>query len=161
MATTSLRVLIVLCAAAIAAGCRRTNDDDAGDVASRTAARDAPAEASADAPAVLDTTGAWRPEQRDVLPRSEIYYTLTDYDWYAHGEPLLHEGAPYSIAGTPVAASLGEMAKAGEYGGVVYYMRSGEPEPRIYVPVFEGYWLVFRPDTLPPGARAAEPTISR
>jgi hypothetical protein len=60
----------------------------------------------------------------------------------------------------PVAASLGEMTKAGEYGGVMYYMRSGEPE-RIYVPVFEGYWLVFRPDTVPAGARSAEPTTSR
>jgi hypothetical protein len=81
-----------------------------------------------------------------TLPTSRIYYTLTSHDWYARGEPLVHDGRPYEPEGMPVSASLDVMEKAGEYSGVEYYVRSGDPEPAVYVPVFDGYWQRFRGD---------------
>lgn len=82
-------------------------------------------------------------ETRQVLSSDRIYYDLTRFEWYAHGEPLLHEQAGYQPAGTPVAASLTEMERTGEYEGVEYYRRTGDDQS-LYVPVFDGYWLAFR-----------------
>jgi hypothetical protein len=83
-------------------------------------------------------------EDRKTLPSNRIYYTLTDYPWYARGEPLLHDGRPHVASGLPIAASTDEMEKAGEYEGVEFYTRRDHNEPVVYVPVFEGYWLGFR-----------------
>jgi hypothetical protein len=86
-------------------------------------------------------------QSREALPTSRIYYTLTDHEWYARGEPLVHEGTAYLPGGNPVAASLEEMEQAGDYHGVDYYVRPADERPALYVPVFEGYWQPFRPDT--------------
>lgn len=101
------------------------------------------------APAVADTVGGdsvFDPAEDVVtLPTSRIYYTLTSYDWYARGEPLVHEGRPYEPEGMPVGASLTDMTKAGEYQGVEFYVRGGDTGA-VYVPVFDGYWQLFRAD---------------
>jgi hypothetical protein len=89
-------------------------------------------------------------DDRVHLPTGSIYYTLTGFDWYARGQPLVHEGRPYESAGMPVNASLTEMQKAGEYQGVEYYSRAGDTAT-LYVPVYEGYWQSFAadPSTVP------------
>jgi hypothetical protein len=107
-------------------------------------------------------------EQRRILPRHRIYYTLTDYDWYARGEPLVLDGVPYVPAGLPVAASADDMRQLGSYQGVDYYeWDDGAPQGgavRLYVPVFEGYWQTFHadparlaPDPARPGPDTARP----
>jgi hypothetical protein len=85
----------------------------------------------------------------DFLPSERIYYDLTRFEWYAHGEPLRAADLSYQPAGLPLAAPLAEMERAGEYRGVEYYRRSGSDD-RLYVPVFEGYWLAFRAVSGPP-----------
>jgi hypothetical protein len=87
------------------------------------------------------------PPTREDLPSARIYYTLTDHEWYARGDPLVHENVSYAPGGQPVAASLEEMQEAGAYHGVEYYVRHGDERHTLYVPVFEGYWQPFRPDT--------------
>ena len=79
-----------------------------------------------------------------MLASSRIYYDLTRFEWYARGEPLVHDQLPYQPAGTPVAADLAELERAGEYQGVEYYHRQGDDQS-LYVPVYDGYWLAFRP----------------
>ena len=89
---------------------------------------------------------------RDLLPSDRIYYDLTHYEWYAKGQPLNHQGTGYLPKGVPVAAAAAEMDRVGEYEGVEYYRRPGTGD-LLYVPVFDGYWLAFRP-TEQPLARA-------
>lgn len=85
---------------------------------------------------------------RETLPSSRIYYTLTRHEWYARGEPLVHEGRRYQAGGMPVRAELDEMRHLGDYHGVEYYARE-DGSSAVYVPVFEGYWQPFPPDTTP------------
>lgn len=85
-------------------------------------------------------------EDRVSLPGDRIYFTLTSHEWYARGEPLLYEGRQYRPAGMPVAASLTEMERAGDFQGVEFYRRSGDTQATVYVPVYEGYWQIFRTD---------------
>jgi hypothetical protein len=102
-----------------------------------------------EAPTILDEADSVyaAPPDRDVLPSQRIYYTLTDHEWYARGEPLLHGDLTFHPAGMPVAASVAEMELVGEYQGVDYYLRRGDASLSLYIPVFEGYWQSFRPDT--------------
>jgi hypothetical protein len=115
---------------------------------------DAPADATAAATTEQESSAAagtsvpdaWKPDaERKSLPPDRIYYTLTDYPWYARGEPLLYQGRPHVPAGVPIAASVEEMQKAGVYEGVEFYTRREDSDSTLYVPVFEGYWLAFRP----------------
>lgn len=92
------------------------------------------------APASPQVAEAPRPEH---LSSDRIYYDLTRFAWYAQGEPLVHAEQPYQPSGRPLAVSLGEMEPAGEYQGVEYYRRAGD-DASLYIPVFDGYWLVFR-----------------
>jgi hypothetical protein len=135
MKRTTYRTILVTCAAAGAlAGC------GADEPQSQAAA------AEIDAPEILGRTDTvYAAVERRTLPSSRIYYTLTDHEWYARGEPLLHENAAYHPAGMPVSATLDDMEHVGDYQGVEYYVRSGDE--RVYVPVFEGYWQPFRRDT--------------
>ncbi|HSJ25284.1 MAG TPA: hypothetical protein VK929_11470 [Longimicrobiales bacterium] len=88
---------------------------------------------------------------RETLPSNRIYYSLTRHDWYARGEPLLHDGRSYRATGMPVRADVPEMQPLGDYHGVEYYARPDDSNGALYVPVFEGYWQPFRPDTTPTG----------
>lgn len=99
-----------------------------------------------EAPAIIDEPDSVyaAPAERAVLPSARIYYRLTDHEWYARGEPLLHDGRAHHPAGLPVAASLAEMELAGEYERVDYYVRQHDESHALYVPVFEGYWQSFR-----------------
>jgi hypothetical protein len=90
---------------------------------------------------------------RDALPAARIYYNLTDHDWYARGDPLVHDNIPFAPAGNPVSAGVDEMEHVGDYLGVDYYVRATDTTTALYVPVFEGYWLPFRPDTAARRAR--------
>jgi hypothetical protein len=128
-------ILHITAACCVLAGCG-PKDQTADDATVDDAAAAAAGADSVFAPA----------EDRVNLPSSRIYYTLTSYEWYARGEPLVHDGRPYEPEGMPVNASLTEMTKVGEYGGVEYYVHDGDPEPSVYVPVFEGYWQRFRAD---------------
>lgn len=79
----------------------------------------------------------------DPLPE-RIYFTLTDYDWYARGEPLVLENAQYRAGRGVVGAPLSAMRKVGEYQGVDVYAADGEAaDTAVYVPVFPGYWQPF------------------
>lgn len=108
--------------------------------------------------AVIDTTGLpddiyiAEPQHEDTSPPLAIYYDLTRHDWYARGEPLVHDGRAHIPAGL-VAASGAEMEFAGEFGGVMYYWRAGGVPDSVFVPVFERYWLAFTPDTAPARVR--------
>lgn len=130
MSRVTLHIAVACC---VLAGCG--SDDEPAD---RTPA------AAAD---TIHSDSVFEPAEDIVtLPSSRIYYSLTNFDWYARGEPLVHDGRPYAPDGMPVSASLDAMTKAGEYQGVEYYARSGDPEPAVYVPVFDGYWQRFRGD---------------
>jgi hypothetical protein len=135
--------LLIACALAtlLLAGCRRDVE--------QPPSLEAPA---ADAAAAAESDTIYTPQAgRDALTPDRIYFTLTDHEWYARGEPLLHGNAAYHPAGMPVSASLSDMHHAGEYQGVDYYVRDGDAAPTLYVPIYEGYWQRFSPDT----ARAA------
>lgn len=119
-------------------GCNRSEDTEPA--ATATAAADSVAPDS-----------VFRAPAEPVAPSTHrIYYTLTSHEWYAQGRPLVHEGQPHQPAGVPVNASADELTRAGEFEGVEYYTRAGEAGV-VYVPVFEGYWQVFR------GAAAEQP----
>jgi hypothetical protein len=145
-----IRIIAACSVAFPLAGCSRhdaTDDEVAEEASADASAEDGSAGSSAAVPPA--PPDAWRPDkERESLPSSRIYYTLTDYAWYAHGEPLLHEGRPHVPVGLPIAASVEEMEKVGEYEGVDYYTRRNDPDPVLYVPVFEGYWLTFRLSTI-------------
>jgi hypothetical protein len=104
-------------------------------------------------PAPMDQIAAVDPiyeaPKLQTLPESRIYHTLTDHEWYARAEPLLHNGVAYEPAGMPIVASLPEMQHIGDYQGVDYYVRLDEPGPVLYVPVFQGYWQPFRAEPQP------------
>jgi hypothetical protein len=105
--------------------------------------------AEIDAPEITggtDTVYIAAPARED-LPSTRIYFTLTDHEWHARGLPLVHDNAPYIAGGQPVSASLDEMEHMGNYHGVEYYSRHGDERRTLYVPVFEGYWQPFHPDT--------------
>lgn len=79
----------------------------------------------------------------EPLP-DRIYFTLTDYEWYARGEPLVLESAQYRSGSGVVAAPLSSMRKVGEYQGVDVYSADGAAmDSAVYVPVFPGYWQPF------------------
>jgi hypothetical protein len=80
--------------------------------------------------------GAERPET--------IHYDLTRFQWYARGEPLVHEGRRYVAGGALFAAPASAMERVGEYGGVHYYRQPSSGEATLFVPVYERYWLQFR-----------------
>lgn len=83
-------------------------------------------------------------EEAEPQPRVRLYPTLTDYEWYARGEPLRHEGVAYLPSGAPVTAATSDMQHAGEYQSVDYYVRAGVADGVVYVPVYRGYWQPFR-----------------
>lgn len=74
-----------------------------------------------------------------------IYYDLTTFEWYAHGEALVDDSLTFAASGSPVALPLAELEHVGNYQGVdVYKHRSAIDRDSIrYVPVYEGFWLRF------------------
>jgi hypothetical protein len=84
-----------------------------------------------------------------------VYYVLTEFDWYARGEPIVLEGTSYTVSGDPARIDARALERVAEYGGVDLYRRSGDAN--LYVPVFEGYWLTFAPEPgAPPAAAPAD-----
>lgn len=113
-----------------------------------TPAADAGAEVAAtpsDDGAVYDGAVYSAPEEpADAEARPErVYYDLMRYDWYAHGQPLVFDSASYEPDGQPLAIDARSLERVGDYGGVDVYRR--ETDPRLYVPVYDGYWLAFEP----------------
>lgn len=92
--------------------------------------------------AVVDESDATRPE--------EIYFDLTAFPWYREGRALMHDGRGYMPQADPIAVQS-ELAEAGRYEGVSYYVMEGAHEPvyTLYVPVYYRYWQRF---TAPPGS---------
>lgn len=109
---------------------------DADDVAAAAASSGgAPADSvSGPSPAVPPDAAA-RPDR--------IYYDLTRFDWYAHGEPLVFDSMPYEPDGRPVALDARTLERVGAYDGVDVYRRGSDTH--LYVPVYDGYWLAFEP----------------
>lgn len=131
--------IAALSATLLAAAC---SEPDAGDAepATASAVNDT---ATTDSVFAGDT-------QEHMLPAARIYHTLTDYEWYARGQPLLHDGRNYALAGAPVSAPLSEMRQAGDYQGVEFYVRDGDAAGSVlYVPVYRGYWQPFRATSSP------------
>ena len=79
-----------------------------------------------------------------TAPR-RIYYDLTIFDWYRHGEPLVLDGGQYQPDGTPRAIRADRMRRIGEYRGVDVYVPDGAQPPHgvVFVPVFGRYWQPF------------------
>jgi hypothetical protein len=103
-----------------------------------------PASETAIAVAADSTSGPVTAEPPDAEARPErIYYDLTRFDWYARGQPLVFEGSSYLPDGAPTPIDARSLAIAGAYDGVDVYRR--ESDPRLYVPVYDGYWLAFAP----------------
>ena len=75
---------------------------------------------------------------------AHVYNVLTEFDWYARGEPVVLDGTSYTLAGDPVRIDARTLARVAEYGGVDLYRRDGDPD--VYIPVFDGYWLGFAAD---------------
>lgn len=93
----------------------------------------------------------------DVEARpARIYHVLTDFDWYARGEPVVLEGTSYTVAGDPLHIDARTLERVAEYGGVDLYRRDGDPD--LYIPVFDGYWLGFAADPGAPVPDAAADT---
>jgi hypothetical protein len=129
-----------LCAIALAAGCGRGGREED----SPAGIRDAAAIAVSDI-ADEDAAGA---RSAGTMP-DEIYYDLTRFEWYRHGQPLMIDGTGFVPDGIPRAIRDRPLEKAGEYGGVAYYAAKGASQARIVlVPVFEGYWQAFVPQHL-------------
>jgi len=132
----SLLAAIVLAGTFLSAGCRE-------DGAAEAEVADGAPDPAAVAPDTADE-GIFIAEEDHVDERPEtIYYDLTRFDWYARGEPLMHEGRAFVAGGTLVAAPLSAMERIGEYGGVAYYRRP-EVAGVLFVPVYDRYWLQFR-----------------
>lgn len=89
-----------------------------------------------------------------IVPPDRVYPNLTNYEWYAHGQPLLFEGRSYSPDDV-VRFPTEDAARVGEYQGVDVYRLADEDDGRLYVPVTAGYWLPFVPS---PSAGDAEPS---
>jgi hypothetical protein len=125
-------VLLLALACQIAPGCDRLADGGA----------------EADAPEI-DGAAAEPAAGPSAIPPSEplparIYFQLTDYDWYARGEPLVYASASYRAARGVIAAPTSAMRKVGEYHGVDVYTNAGaDTDSAVYVPVFPGYWQAF------------------
>lgn len=85
----------------------------------------------------------------DAAARPErIFHDLTRFDWYARAEPLVHEGRSYTLgADGPLSLDARTLRRAGTYGGVDYYERA--EDGRLYVPVYDGYWVGFAPSSAP------------
>ncbi len=83
------------------------------------------------------------PERNGEPP--EIFYDLTRYDWYRHGEPLLVDGRALQPAGRPEPARGREFMPIDRFHGVAYYAVEGADPPyaAVYVPVSPGYWQPF------------------
>jgi muramoyltetrapeptide carboxypeptidase len=94
---------------------------------------------------------------REDLPSARIYYTLTGHEWYARGQPLVHENAPYSRrdARQRVAHRDAEGGRVPR-GRVLH--SAWRRRRTLYVPVFEGYWQPFHRRT--PGDAAAHTLIT-
>jgi hypothetical protein len=124
-------VALLILASPSAAGCDRIGDDSAVAEAPAVEAAAEPGDDSAELP------------PSEPLPE-RIYFTLTDYGWYARGEPLVHGDATYRTGGGVIAAPTSAMRKVGEYQGVDVYTAEGSTsDTAVYVPVFPGYWQPF------------------
>ncbi|MBI4409953.1 MAG: hypothetical protein HY561_09610 [Gemmatimonadetes bacterium] len=75
----------------------------------------------------------------------EIYYDLTVFEWYRRGEPLRYDGRSYQPQGMPRLISLRQLRRAGEFGGVTFYVGAADSTSHsiLYVPVFDRYWQPF------------------
>jgi hypothetical protein len=132
--------LLALAGTFTAAACGRDEDATADPPAPAVSAEAAAAELDADTASIFMAPG----DTRDDLPPT-IYYDLARFEWYARGEPLVHEGRAYTPAGALFSAGASAMEQVGQFGGVDYYRQAGADVGTLYVPVFERYWLGFRP----------------
>ena len=90
---------------------------------------------------------ATEPADADAMP-DRVYFVLTEFDWYARGEPIVLEGTSYTVDDDPIRIDARTLERVGEYRGVELYGRDGDTN--LYGPVFDGYWRPFVPD---PGTR--------
>ena len=93
--------------------------------------------------------GAPEPAGPEDAP-DEVYFDLTRHDWYRQGQPLMHGGRSYEVAGEPISLAPDSLDMVGRYQQVEYYARKGDSEPfyTLYVPVYYRYWQRF---SAPPG----------
>jgi hypothetical protein len=121
------------------------NDEAAEPLAVELPEESAPGEADAATMAGDDDGDLYlieEPGSAQTRP-ARIYYDLTRFEWYARGQPLVHEGRTYQPAGAPLPVRDITLELAGEYGGVDYYRMPGDDRDVVYVPVYEWYWLRF------------------
>lgn len=145
-----LAALIVLL---LAVGCERGEEDPA----SRSDRTDSDTTAALD-PEIGDTVDPdrtteedpYREEEDSVDPLpSEIYYHLSEHDWYRRGRPLIHAGGGYLPEGPLAVFSADAVDSLGNYQGVTFYAppaSAAGPDAvsdTVWVPVFEHYWQPF------------------
>lgn len=147
MRNSRLTLALILVAGTLPVACSRDEATPAGETAATAEMAPVPTGDSLTGPVALDAPDqAQRPER--------IYYDLMEFDWYARGEPLVHEGTAYDVAGSgPVALDARTLERVGEYSGVDVYRRDGDTH--VYVPVYDGWWLGFAPGAAVPTADAA------
>lgn len=132
----SLLVMVVL------AGCRQVGNEEGGAGGdSRTALPLPKAVAGTLASPPIPSDSTAEPSE----PR-EMYFDLTEFDWYRRGQPLVHDSARYLPAGGPVPVEADSLKLAGTYEGVRYYARpAAGGGDTLFVPVYPRYWLPFAP----------------
>lgn len=129
-----LRLLVLLLFTTALPACER----DGGEP--EVAVADTPGEPNG-APALSAAQPA--EEEPEYEPPRQIYYDLTQHDWYRLGQPLRVEGASYTLGGVPVRGRTTDFELAGTYEGVDYYRARDGAAAAVYVPVFEGFWQPF------------------
>jgi hypothetical protein len=104
-----------------------------------------PQAAPADAAGDVATSAPVQDDTPAAAPRPpRIYYDLTDFEWYAMGRPLVHDGHTYEVGRNAARIDMATLTLLGEYQGVDYYQRAREDADSVlYVPVFEEFWLPF------------------
>lgn len=140
MTSTRATVLaLVVTAGTLPVACGR----DDGTVAEEQATPALEIDALADADSLSGPPTGAEPADAEERP-DRVYYVLTEFDWYARGEPIVLDGTAHTVAGDPLRMDARTLERSAEYGGVDVYRRAGDPN--VYVPVYDGYWLPFAPD---------------
>jgi len=147
------RIACITFVLALAAGAAACTGEDAGGAVRASGAGGIAATLGATAAALGADTAA-PPARPD-----EIYYDLTVYEWYRHGEPLVAEGFAFQPDGVPRPIPLDSLHRAGNYQGVDYYVRNGAAQPHdtLFVPVFDDFWQPFLPVGPAPAVEPAPP----
>src|SRR5690606_3341864 len=90
---------------------------------------------------------ATEPADADAMP-DRVYFVLTEFDWYARGEPIVLEGTSYTVDDDPIRIDARTMEHVVAYRGGSRCGSVGDRNRSF--PGFDRFCLTFVPD---PGTR--------